>query len=504
MGKLKSGTIVSYFYLFVESISNIVLTPLLVNYLGDSEYGIYGLAATLSSYILLLDLGVGNALVRYFAKYRVNNEPENERKLMGVSILFYSVASIIAIVILAGTVILSPYIFAKGLTTHEISRVKIMFWVVGINAIVTLIESPFKRIIMAYEKFVLSKLISLTKVCLRFAIVLLVLLDGGLGVAVLVVNLFLTILGTIFETWYVFAKLKVIPTFRGVEKAFYKEIFSYSSIIVLQMIATQINAMVDQVAISVFIPAASVCLAVYSVGINLTHYFQSIGGAVNSLLMPSAVKAVEKKADANQILAMMVKITRIQLILLGLIYVVFLVNGQSFIRLWVGDSKELAYVVAAVIMLPTLLFLSQSIGSQLLWALNKHTVQAFLQLVVALINIVITIILVNVMEPVIGAAIGTAIAMLVGNVIVSGYIYKKEIGISLSKYYSEQFKGIFPCLILTMFLSYLFTRFIPLNDSWLSFVIRCTFAVVIYAVSMVLFGLNKDEKRMIFRKSRNE
>lgn len=500
MGKLKSGAIISYIYLFVESISSIILTPFLVAHLGDSEYGIYGLAATLSSYILLLDLGVGNALVRYFAKYRVNKEAENERKLMGVSIIFYSAASMIALIVLAGTIMLSPYIFVKGLTPHEIGRVKLMFWVVGITAVATLLESPFKRIIMAYEKFVLSKLISLAKVCLRFALVMLVLVDGGMGIAVLGVSLALTVLGALFEMWYVFTKLKVTPKFGGIEKAFYKEIFSYSSIIVLQMIATQINAMVDQVTISILIPAASAYLAIYAVGINLTHYFQSIGGAVNSLLMPSAVKAVEGKSDTNQMLNMMVKITRVQNILLGLIYVVFLVNGQAFVRLWVGESKELAYIVSAVIMLPQLLFLSQSIGAHLLWAMNKHKIQAVLQFVVSIINIFITVILVKVMNPVIGASIGSAIAMLIGNVIVSGYIYQKEIGISVLDYYKGQFQGILPCLVLTTVLGFLFTRFVPLGEGWMDFLIKCAFAVSIYAVFMLLFGMNKDEKRMIFKK----
>lgn len=500
MNKLKNGAIISYIYLFIESISSVLLTPFLVNQLGDSEYGIYGLAATLTSYILLLDLGVGNALVRYFAKFRVNNEPENERKLMGVSILFYSAVSVIAIIVLSGTVFLSPYIFAKGLTTYEIDRLKLMFWVVGINAVVTLLESPFKRIIVAYEKFVLSQLISLTKVCLRFALIVLVLLDGGLGVAVLVVGLVLTVSGALFEIWYVFTKLKVTPKFSGIEKLFYKEIFSYSSIIVLQMIATQIDAMVGQVTISVFIPAASVYLAIYTVGINITHYYQSIGGAVNSLLMPSAVKAVETKSDSNQILNLMIKITRVQIILLGLIYVVFLINGQSFINLWVGESKELAYVVSAVIMLPQMLYLSQSIGSQLLWALNKHKIQAILQLAVAVLNIFVTVILINVMNPVIGATIGSAATMLIGNVIISGYIFKKEIGISIVKYYKGQFKGILPCLLLTAILGFLFTKFVPLGEGWIAFFIRCAFAVSIYAVTMLIFGLNKDEKQMIFKR----
>lgn len=64
--------------------------PFLLRSLGQAEYGIYSLTTTISSYLLLLDLGIGNALVRYMAKYRVNKEGENQSKFYGLSIIFYT------------------------------------------------------------------------------------------------------------------------------------------------------------------------------------------------------------------------------------------------------------------------------------------------------------------------------------------------------------------------------------------------------------------------------
>lgn len=502
MSKLKNGAIMSYIYLFTESLLSIFFTPFLVKYLGDSEYGVYGLAATVSSYILLFDLGVGNALARYFVKYRVNNENENQRKLLGVSIMFYFCISLISLIVLAITIYNIPSIFSKGLTPHELIRAKYMFWIVGLNAVVTLIESPFKRIIIGYEKFILSKATSLIKVCLRVSISVLVLLNGGLGGAVLVVNLLLSLVMTIFEIMYVIMNLHVKPTLKGVDKYFFKEIITYSSIILLQMIATQINGMLGQLSISIFISSASTYLAVYYVAINLSNYFQSIGGAVNSLLMPGSVRAVEKKYDSKNILRMMVKISRIQIIVLGIIYVVFLTNGKVFIRLWVGESKQYAYYAAAVLMFPQFFSLSQGIGSQLLWAMNKHKIQAILKLCATIANIGITIILVNVMEPVLGASIGTGIALLIGDVVVPAYIYKKEIKISIAEYYKYQYQGLLPCLLITLFASGIINHFIVFKHQFSGFLMNCIISVIIYLVLLWKIGLNKDEKELFYKRKK--
>lgn len=499
MSRIKNGAIISYIFLIVESVSSMILTPLLVKYLGNSEYGIYGLAATVSSYILLLDLGVGNALTRYFSKYRVNNDEHSQRKLLGVSIIFYAVASSIALILLTLTISFAPTLFSKGLTNSEITRAKEMFWVVGINAVVTLIESPYKRMIIAYERFVLSKTISLCKVCLRLAITSLVLINGGMGVAVLLISLSLTILCTLFEMVFVTRIFHITPEFRGIDKAFFKEIFSYSSIILLQMIAVQINAMVDQVSISILIPSATIFLAIYNVGITITHYYQNIGGAINSLLMPSAVKAVETNSSKSQLLDMMVKFSRAQISILGLLYIGFIVCGKDFITLWVGDSKINAYWTAFLIMLPQLFYLTQSIGVQLLWALNKHKTLAVIQLCVAVTNIGLTAFLVSVMDPVIGASIGTSISSFAGNVIAQNFAFKKGIGISLKDYYTRQYSGLLPALFGTMIAGLALHSIIKIDSHWIRFLSSGVFMVILYAVFLLLFGLNQDEKQRVLK-----
>ena len=78
----KIGVILSYVLMFFEVLSTLLLTPCMLSTLGQAEYGVYRLSGTIVAYLLLLDLGVGNASVRFFSKYRANNDIEQGCKYL--------------------------------------------------------------------------------------------------------------------------------------------------------------------------------------------------------------------------------------------------------------------------------------------------------------------------------------------------------------------------------------------------------------------------------------
>lgn len=133
--------------------------------------------------------------------------------------------------------------------------------------------------------------------------------------------------------------------------------------------------------------------------------------------------------------------------MLGMVFAVFIAFGKHFMILWVGEAYEQSYFVTVAIMAPTMFALVQTIGSQILWAMNRHKGQAIVQIVSALINIVLTAVLIT-WKPLEGAVIGSVIALTVGDIICMNIMFKKEIGIKLSQYYLELFKGILPSLLI--------------------------------------------------------
>lgn len=490
----KQGAVWSYIFMVLEMLSSILFTPFLIRSFGQAEYGIYSLVLSITAYLALLDMGVGNAIVRYMAKFRALNDNNKQRNLLAVTVTFYTAVGILAIIV--GVVLNSnmDLIFGKGLDTSQISRARQMFSITMLNVAFTLIFAPFDKTIVAFEKFVFQKVLAIIKIIVRVGISVIVLILGGKGVAIVSVNFSITVIFGIVSVLFVAFKLHVLPKFKGMNISFIKDILGYSVFVFIQMIATQINALVDQILIGALVSSSAVILGVYAVGAQINQYFQSIAGGVNGVLMPGVVNIVEHKASSDRLLSEMIKIGRILFMILGLVWGVFLIMGDEFIVLWAGEANSQAYTVACILITPMMLTLVQSIGSQILWALNKHKVQAFLKIAVAVLNIFLTILLIK-WDPLIGASIGTAIAIVIGDIIVMNIVFTKDIGISMKKYYAGLLKDILPNIIVVMIVGIIIKTIIP-HSGWMGFILICGVMIVLYAVLMYINGFNQYEKQL--------
>ena len=414
------------------------------------------------------------------AKYRVNKEDENQSKFYGLSIIFYTAIFLIAIIVGVILCLIFPSAFSKGLTVEEIKLAQKLLFVTMLNAGFTLLFVTFSKLLIAYEKYTAAKLIDMIKVIVRVSGCTLMLVFGAKSLAITIVNLASTILMGIVTIIYV--KSKII-----------KEILNYTAFILLQMIVVQINTMTDQVLIGALVEASAIILGIYAAGAQICQYFKAIALSVNGIIMPGVVELVENKATTEDIYKEFLKISRILFIILGIIWVGFLINGKYFIELWAGQDASDAYYVALIIMLPLVFSQSQSVGTQILWAMEKHKKQAILQVFVTALNIVLTIFLIK-WNPLIGASIGTAISYLVGDVLIMNIIFKKDMNIPIFKYYRELLKGTLICLIISGLCGFAI-YFLPLKALW-KFIISCSVIVIVYFISMNIFGFNKYEKKL--------
>ena len=98
--QLKSGAVLSYLNLLIGNIIPFVYTPIMLRLLGQSEYGLYGIAQSIMGYIGLLNFGIGGTIVRYLSKFRSQGDKEQEARVAGLFIKIYSV--ICGLILVAG------------------------------------------------------------------------------------------------------------------------------------------------------------------------------------------------------------------------------------------------------------------------------------------------------------------------------------------------------------------------------------------------------------------
>ena len=90
--------------------SGLVLTPLILNRIGDANYGLWLFIGSIFAYSGLLNLGFGRTVSRYVASYHARSDWIELNRIVSVTMAVYLVMAIIA---LLGTSILAvcvPYV----------------------------------------------------------------------------------------------------------------------------------------------------------------------------------------------------------------------------------------------------------------------------------------------------------------------------------------------------------------------------------------------------------
>ena len=492
----KTGVVLSYVLMILEVLSTLLLTPFIIRNLGGAEYGVFKLAAAISSYLLLLDLGVGNAVTRFLSKYRTTGQYDLSRKFLGISILFYSGISLITLMVGSVLVFLFPSIFATGLTVAEIRRGQILLAFTTANAAVTLGTTCYSNGVIAYERFDVSRGAAILQILVRIVMTVVVWKQDMGSVGIVTVNLLTTLICRGFYIWFILGKLRLRPMFRGIDSKLLKEVIGYSAYILIQMVATQINVFADSVLLGILVPSSAALIAVYSIGQQISQYYQTIGTSVNGVLMPGVVRMVEQGTLASQLEDEMVRIGRMIFCILGAIYVGFLLFGRQFIVLWVGAENLEGYWVALLLLTANLFILTEAIGTQILWARNEHREQALLKMGIVVVNIVLTVVLIR-WKPIIGAALGTFISLMLGDVGVMNYVFYRKLGLNIKRYYQRLASGIVPSLLIGAVAGWLL-RWLAL-PGWLGLLSSILAFMLVYGCAMLWFGFNSYEKRFLRR-----
>src|SRR5690554_2676293 len=105
INQLKAGAALSYLSMGLGYIVSIAYTPIMLRLLGQSEYGLYNLVASVVAYLGVLNFGFGSAYMRYYSRYKVKEDKESIAKLNGMFLIIFTVIGVIAVI--AGTILAS-------------------------------------------------------------------------------------------------------------------------------------------------------------------------------------------------------------------------------------------------------------------------------------------------------------------------------------------------------------------------------------------------------------
>jgi len=481
----KIGVILSYIVIFLNMIIGILYTPFLIRKLGQSQYGLYSIVNSIVSYLTIMDMGFGNAIIIYTARYINQKDKQKENKLHGMFFTIYCIIGLIATLIGIVLYFNVNNMFGNAMTAAEITEAKTMMLILTLNLAMTFPLSIFGNILVAHEEFIISKVIKIIQILLQPFIMIPLLYMGYKAIAMVVVITIVNAICLVLNSVVCVKKLKVKLKFKGFDFILLKEIFKYSFYIFLNQIIDKVNWSLDQFILGSV--AGTVATAIYAVAGQLNTLYMNFSTAISGIMLPKITKMEDNQASNKEFTNIFISTGRIQFLLMALIMTGFVLFGKQFINLWAGPGYENTYIIACILMIPVTIPLIQNIGLSILQAKNLYKYRTIIFIFIAIINIIISISLAKIYEGV-GVAIGTAISLLLGQGLILNIYYQRKVGIDIIQFWKNILKMCIPVGLVVAI--GIMINSIIISNTIITLGIKIVLYCIIYGIMMYIFGMN--------------
>lgn len=490
--EIKSGILLSYALIFVNTIYGLIVTPYILKYVGESAYGVYKSVASISASLAVMDLGLGTTMTRYMARYHAAEAKDTAEKFVGMIFMQFLVLASAIFCVGAGVLVFLPSLYGDTFSVTEMNLARELLCILVLNMVLRLFENLLFGILSGYERFRFSNSFKLINVLLKFGLIMMILPIVKDVKMVVLSETFIVAATIIIFLIYIKAVLRIVPRFKKWDKTLFKESFGYTALMFIQSITVQFNGNVDNVLIGAEQGAAFV--TVYSMALTIFGMYENLSGSVANIMLPKVTKQVICGNSNDELQRTVEKAGRYQFLILAAALGGFLTLGKDFYRLWLGNSFADCYYLVLILIIPVTFPMIQNVALSILRAENKMVYRTITLAISCICNILITFAGIKIWGYW-GAALGTACATIM-NLILMNVYYHKILHFNIVRLFANILKGISQAALIAIIItSFVHHKF---NGTWISVTANAVIFLVIYGTALLLFGLRAEEKEMIF------
>ena len=486
---IKKGAVISYVAIFLNIAITFFYTPWMIRKIGVSDYGLYSLVYSFISYFIL-DFGLHQAIQRFIAKYRAEGSEDKVEKMIGITTRVYLIIDAIIFIVLFVLYFFISDIF-KGLTPDETERLKGLYIIAGIFSVLSFMFKPMAGAMMAFEYFVEERVLEMVNkvgavvgVCIALAL-------GADVFALILINGSVSLFTSILKLIVFKRKSKLHIQWTYFNKTELKGIFSFSMWTFGSGLAQRLRLSLVPSILGIL--SNSTEIAIFAMGMSLEGMVYTLSSAINGLFLPTVSRMVHNQ-KREEILNLMIRVGRIQLYIIGIIFSGFLVFGRSFLHLWVGDDFFNVYWVLLLLIFTNLVSLTQNVAGDLIFVENKIKESTIRIFICSVVGLGVACLLAPKFGAV-GAAIGTAFGLLAYQIIINIF-YHKKLGLNIGKFFRECHLKILPLLVvLSAAAYYAASKFVM--DSWIKLFIGIALYAIVFLLVCYFILFNKEEKGLL-------
>lgn len=427
LNNVKKGALLSYLLIFLNTAYGLIVTPFILKTVGDSQYGVYKTIASLSAALMVLDLGFGGTVLRYVAKFVAERKFAERDRYLGMSLFQTLIVAGLLLLVGSGAYFAIAPIYCKGFNPAELHLAKQLYIVLLANVAINFFENVFFGIIAGHNRFAFANGMKVLLLLAKTAAIYILLPIFQSTLVIVLAQLILTCVVMLVHILYIRKNLNVRFVFSGWDKSLFFESFRYTLLLFLQSIVIQFNGNVDNMVIGAVKGAQLV--TVYSFAIMLFNMYEQLSTSISGLMLPTVTKRIQEGADGRQLEELVIRVGRLQFAMLGAAMCGFIVLGNEFFSLWLGDGFSDCYWLVLILIIPVTVPLVQNVCLSILRAKNLMGFRTLSLVYSTIINCVLTF-FGTIRYGYFAAAIGTSVSTVVGSIVSMNIYYYKKLGMN--------------------------------------------------------------------------
>lgn len=153
MNERKIGILLSYSNILLHAVLGFIYVPILLHYIGKSEYGLYQLMGSLIAYFSVMDFGLSATVICFYTKYKALKDHREMENILAVSLRCYGLVMAAALLLGGVCYCFLGDAFRHSMSAAEVTEAKQIFLLLLLNIIITLGTMVFRSVINAHERF---------------------------------------------------------------------------------------------------------------------------------------------------------------------------------------------------------------------------------------------------------------------------------------------------------------------------------------------------------------
>lgn len=489
--RIALNTGVLYIKLILSIFIGLYTSRIILQALGASDYGLYTVVGGIVSMMNFLGTTMVSVTYRYIIVELGKGEHGNPNKVFNTSLCIHIILALL--LILVGETFGIYYI--KDIANFAQDKIDDAIFVLHMSLVATalnILSIPYNGLIIAREKFVFTALVEIGRSIIKLILVIALThyIGNRLRMFSIIVTFYTIILPISLFIYCNIRDKKIIQWAFNTKREDYKDILKFAFWIMIGAIAAIGQNQGSNMIINLFFNTT--INAAFGIGFQINNYVMMFVQSLNQATVPQIMKN-QNGQNSNRSLTLIYGISKYAFFIMFVIAIPLILNLDFVLKAWLIDVPPYTKIFATLLLICGLIRCLGAGFDSAIQATGKIQPMQIFYSCAYLSVLPVAYFLYRLNFPVYSILICTIIAACA--VLFFQTTYLRNITQFNIKVYTQ--KTIYPCFTITILSLPLWGIRMMFSNSFSDFLITSFISFIWITSSIILLGLNKEEKQKI-------